>query len=110
MVLLDTSEWLKAENLTDEFTLVTFVDEGVIKKKEETEFDRDVFEITVRLPDGKEKPWTMNKSSINVCIKKFGADTEKWIGQTVQLKVVHEKVFGTFKNVIYVVDDVAKES
>ena len=102
MVELDLSLWLQAEDVEPEAVL-TFVDEGErgVIPKPEGENDIPTFEITVKLPDGKEKSWTMNLTSQRAVAKGYGTHTPDWIGKQVTVFVTTQNVRGTMKKVIY---------
>ena len=102
MVELDLSLWLTPEDVKPEAVL-TFVDEGergIISKPEGTA-DVDTFEITVKLPNGENRLWTMNKTSQRAVGKAYGAHTPDWIGKPVNVFVTTQNVMGTMKDVIY---------
>lgn len=81
--------------------VVTFKDEGVIRPAEETPFGREVFQITVELPNGEEKTLTMNRTSIRNISKEYGDDTKEWIGKQAVVTIVQQNVRGNLKDVIY---------
>ena len=102
MVDLDLDLWLTPEDIPAE-TVVYFIDEGeknVISKPGDEE-DIPVFNITVKLPDTKNKVWTMNKTSQRAVAKAYGTDTNLWINRPVTLFVTEQNVMGTMKKVIY---------
>lgn len=75
-----SSEFLRPEDVPDG-TVVTVVNEGHYRSPEETPFGREVFEIGVRLPNGKEKPWTMNKTTQKRMVQAHGDDSKNWVGK-----------------------------
>ena len=102
MVELDLSLWLQPDDVKPEATLY-FVDEGQngVIAKPEGEKDIETFEITVKLPDTKNKIWTMNLTSQRAVAKAYGTDTKLWINQPVDVFVTTQNVRGTMKEVIY---------
>ena len=102
MVELDLSLWLQAEDVEPE-AVIYFVDEGErgTIAKPEGEKDVETFEITVKLPDTKNKIWTMNLTSQRAVAKGYGTDTSLWINRPVDVFVTTQNVRGTMKDVIY---------
>ena len=102
MVELDLSLWLQPDDVKPEATLY-FVDEGQngIIAKPEGEKDVPTFEITVKLPDTKNKIWTMNLTSQRAVAKGYGTHTPDWIGKQITVFVTTQNVRGTMKKVIY---------
>ncbi len=99
MVKLDIPLYLKP-NSFEPGAIFKFVDAGKIRTKDETGFETDVFEITIKKGD-KEFVWTMNRTSQKNVASAHGKDTEKWIGKKVKLSKVEQTVFGKLKQVIY---------
>lgn len=81
---------------------VEFLDEGGINPKSETGLDNDLFEITIKLPNGEGRAWTMNKTSQRAVARQFGMDTTKWVGKKVRLMTVQQNINGQLKDVVYV--------
>ena len=102
MVELDLDLWLTPEDIKGE-TVVYFNDEGEkgIISKPEGEADIEVFNISVKLPDGSNKIWTMNKTSQRAVAKAYGTGTALWINRPVTLFTTTQNVRGTMKQVIY---------
>lgn len=99
---LDLSEWLKGEDVAPEAQL-RFADEG---KNTEIPQSGDLppkkaFEITVILPDGSKKVWTMNMTSQRAVAGAYGKDTKQWINKIVTVFTQAENVRGTVRSVIY---------
>lgn len=95
-----SSEFLRPEDVPDG-TLVTVVNEGHYRSPEETPFGREVFEIRVRLPDGKEKLWTMNKTTQKRMVDAHGDDSRNWIGKKIRIELTKQTVRGELKTVVY---------
>ncbi|NHV97970.1 MAG: hypothetical protein HA494_09365 [Thaumarchaeota archaeon] len=97
--LQDLEEYLTPEDVKDD--VVTFLDEGVYKKAEETPFGRPVFQISVKLPDGRVKIATLNRTSRKELAKAYGEDTKNWVGREARVTKVKQNVRGELKDVIY---------
>ena len=54
------------------------------------------------MPDHMIKSIRFNKTSLNTLAKKFGTETNRWIGQAVGLYTLPANVNGTIRQVIYV--------
>jgi len=102
LVELDLSLWLQPEDVEPE-AVIYFVDEGErgMIPKPEGEKDIATFEITVKLPNTKNKIWTMNLTSQRAVAKAYGTDTSLWINRPVDVFVTTQNVRGTMKDVIY---------
>ena len=99
---LDIEEFLRAVDIPKD-TNIVFVDagkKGVIRQGEGKE-DIPTFEIKVKLPDGTEKLWTMNKTSQRTIASVFGKNTDTWKGKTVTLFTTDQNVRGIMKKVVY---------
>ena len=102
MVELPITLWLKPEDVGTEAELV-FVDEG--KRSEipmgEGEPSRASFEITVRLPNGEPRSWTMNPTAQRATAQAYGLNTMGWIGKRVTAYTANVNVRGVMKRAIY---------
>ena len=101
MVKINTSEFLKASDLTGE-TLIQFVDEGKYvdsRFEDEAGNKKQNFNITVAIGED-EKTWTMNKTSQRAIADAYGSDTEKWVGRHAKLNVVKMLVGKEMKDVV----------
>lgn len=83
-------------------TEAEFIDEGKVVPKEETGFDSNTFDITIKLPNGAKRVWTMNKTSQRAVARHYGTDSKAWIGRKVVLHTSEQNVRGEMKKVIYV--------
>lgn len=72
-----------------------------MRPKAETGFDRDTAEIIVKLPNGKEKPLTLNRTSQKALAAKYGDESDEWKNQYALVKIALQSVRGTMKDVIY---------
>ena len=68
---------------------------------EESAFERTYVEIPVRLPNGQDKTWTPNKTSIRALAKVFGDDLDSWVGKKVKVNISRQNVRGEMKDVLY---------
>jgi len=68
---------------------------------EEATFGRSYLEIAVKLPNGKTKIWTPNKTTLKKLAKIFGDDSDTWIGKRVKLSVAKQNVHGEMRDVLY---------
>lgn len=93
-------QFLRPEDVQDG-DLVKILDEGEIRKKEDTRFERDVFNINIALSNGETRSWTMNKTTQKAIAAKHGKETKEWIGKKVRIKKIRENVRGTMRDVIY---------
>jgi hypothetical protein len=57
--------------------------------------------VTIKLPSGKKKVWTMNNTTYKLCITKFGLDEKKWIDKKIKLNKSRAPVNGVMRDVIY---------
>ena len=96
----DFEEFLNGSMVSDGDILV-LLNAGVFREPEETGLQRTVFQIRVRLPDGRTKTWTMNKTTRNRLAKAYGDDSESWLNRRARLKILQQNVRGEIKDVIY---------
>ena len=102
--LNDLSKFLKKGDLK-KGDILTFADGGSI---EEVDFSKakdgsgvkTVFQITVTLPNGKDKILTINKTSQGIISEKFGVETENWIGEEVEVDYIQQLCFGKLTDVL----------
>ena len=81
--------------------VVTFKDAGIIRSAEDTPFGREVFQVTIELPDESTKTLTMNRTSQRNIAKAYGDETEKWVNEKAVVTIVQQNVRGTMKDVVY---------
>jgi hypothetical protein len=81
-----SSRYLRADEVRDG-EVVEIVSEGRLRPAEESRFGRETFELDVRLPDGSEKVWTLNKTTLRRLAEAYGDDTKSWVGRKVRLTV-----------------------
>ena len=80
--------------------LIIFLDEGNYNTLPQDP-DREVLTFKVKIPSGEEKSISINKTSQIELIKAWGDDSKDWVNKKVSVKVVNQKVFKEFKDVIY---------
>jgi hypothetical protein len=100
MVKIKVCEWLRPADVRDG-DIVTIVDEGKNRTAEETPFNRDVFEISVKLPSGEVKTWTMNRTTQRKCAEAWGYESRAWINKKVRIQLREQNVRGVMRTVIY---------
>jgi len=94
------SAWLRSTDVEDG-DLVTITGEHRVRPAEETPFGREVIEVPVKLKDGTEKTWTMNKTTLRTLMEAWGSDTKNWVGKKVQIMIREQPVRGSLKKVLY---------
>lgn len=97
----DLDMWLTAEDIGEE-AIITFFDEGKYENIDVTDGVKRVFQITVTLPSGEQRLWTMNRTSRRKIARELGEDSVQWVGRKVKLYTALQNVFGKDKQVIYV--------
>jgi len=99
---LDIEEFLRPEDVGAEVEvkLVDAGKPGVIRGGEGVA-DTPTFEITVQLPSGDQKLWTVNKTSQRTLASVWGKNTDAWVGKVAKLFTTDQNVRGTMKKVIY---------
>jgi hypothetical protein len=96
----DHAEFLSGSMVKNE-DVVVLTNAGAFREPEETGLQRTVFQIDVRLPDGRKKVWTMNKTTRERLAQTYGDNTEDWINKSVRVQVLQQNVRGEVKSVIY---------
>lgn len=96
----DHQEFLNASMIEDGALLV-ILNEGEFKDPSITGLSRTVFHIDVRLPDGRTKIWSANKTSQKNLAKFYGDDTAGWVKKRVKMRIVEQNVRGEMKEILY---------
>ena len=101
----DLNTFLVASDVNDG-DLLTFKDAGNIKEVDYSEAKdgsdiQKVLQITLVLPNGKEKLVTLNRTSRNDIADKYTPETENWVGKTVKVEKVKQNVWGKVKDILY---------
>lgn len=99
MVRLEYKEYLKPEMLNELGNSAQIENAGVIRRKEETGFDKNSFEIEVKFSNGRVLTWNMNGTSQKRLGGAWGKDTEGWKGKTVHF-LKTESIFNGKKTVV----------
>ena len=87
--------------MVEEGDIIVLLDAGEYLSPEETQFDREVFQITVGLPDQRTKLWGMNKTTQRTLAAAYGDPTEGWVNKGVRIEITKQKVRGQTKDVLY---------
>jgi len=74
-------------------------EEGIIN--EDTPFGREILEIPLKLSNGVEKIYGMNKTSCGNLMEAYGEDTSSWKGKKIRFELLKQNVRGQMKEVIY---------
>lgn len=100
MPILDDVPYLTPNDLKtgDVFEILS---EGKFVSIDNKEESRESFVIDIKLLNGKELGYFMNKTSRLKFILEFGKDTTKWIGKKGIFEKIKQNVFGELKEVIY---------
>ena len=80
--------------------LITFLDAGKYNTLPQDP-DREVLTFKIELPSGEKKSISINKTSQIELTKAWTDESSKWIGKQARVKIVNQKVFKEFKDVIY---------
>ena len=80
--------------------LIIFLDEGKYNTLPQDP-DREVLTFKVKIPSGEEKSISINKTSQIELTKAWTDESSKWVGKKAKVKIVNQKVFKEFKDVIY---------
>ena len=96
----DHEEYLNATML-DNGDHVVLLDGGLFREPEETGLNKTVFQIRVKLPDGRAKTWTMNKTTRNRLAQAYGDNSESWVNRKARIEVLPQNVRGEIKQVLY---------
>lgn len=100
MVKIQISNWLNAEFVRNGHNYGKIKDAGKWVLAEEDKFGKDHQVLTIQFPDGTEKDWSLNFTSLKNLCKAYGDETERWAGQIVKFQLVKSNVNGTLKDSI----------
>lgn len=81
--------------------VLTVTDEPYIISAEQSKWGKERGRVTVRLPNGEKRTWTMNNTTWDKLIDAFGANPQGWIEKKVQLDIQMMNVRGEPKRVLY---------
>lgn len=96
----DLDEFLHGDTV-ENGAIVEIVGKAIFVSAEDSTFDRPYLQILVKLPNGKQKIWTPNKTSLRNLAKVFGDDTDLWAGKRAKITVAKQNVRGEMRDVIY---------
>ena len=99
---LDVDLFLRADDIKPEKeVLITNAGQHGKIPQEEGKPAVITFELGIRLPDGNDRTWTMNKTSQRTIATILGTNTDDWVGKTVTLYTVEQNVRGKIVEVVY---------
>lgn len=82
--------------------IVVMLNEGeFIEPSEGSAITRTIFQINVKIPDGRLKIWTMNKTTRKNLAKVYGDDSANWVNKKVELKVTTQSVRGELRDILW---------
>jgi len=96
----DLDEYLHGDGVADGDVL-EIVGKPIYIGVEDSMFGRAHLEIAVKLPSGKQKIWTPNKTTLKNLAKVYGDETSEWTGRKVHVELAKQNVRGEMKLVIY---------
>jgi hypothetical protein len=96
----DLDEYLHAEAVQDG-DIIEIVGKAHYVGADESTFGKAYLEIIVKLPSGKEKTWTPNRTTLKKLASTFGDDADLWSGKHVKLSIQEQNVRGEMRGVIY---------
>ena len=100
MKLKPASDFVVANKDVKTGDLITFLDEGKYNTLPQDP-DREVLTFKVKIPSGEERSISINKTSQLELEKAWTDESSEWIGKKARVKIVNQKVFKEFKDVIY---------
>jgi hypothetical protein len=80
---------------------IQILNEGEFVSPEDTGVRLPVFQISIKLPNGRTKTWSMNKTTRTRCAATWSDDSEEWIGKGLKIEKVKQNVQGTRRNVLF---------
>jgi len=96
----DFDEYLHADAVNDGDVL-EITGRARYVSSEEATFGRAYLEMKVKLPNGKAKIWSPNKTTLKKMARTFGDDTDAWIEKKVKIQIVRQNVRGEMRDVLY---------
>lgn len=100
MVKLDLEDYI-SHKLVKTDDVVVLLTAGAVIPAGESQFGKEEFNVSVKLPDGRTKLWTMNKTTQRALSEAWGDETEQWINKKVKVKVTEQSVRGEMKQVVF---------
>lgn len=108
----DLDEYLRAHAI-ENGAMIEITGRARYVSSEEAAFGRPYLEIRVKLPNGKSRIWTPNRTTLKKLAKVFGDDSDTWVGKRVKLSIVTQNVRGEMREIIYgdaVVEPIQREA
>jgi len=78
--------------------VVTIASSGAIQKFDD---GSQRLQLSVELPSGKTKLFTVNNTSRKALIEKYGDETDDWVDKKAKITITSQNVRGAMKKVIY---------
>ena len=100
MKLKRLSDFLAAQDV-ENGAVVTIIGEPTLRPAEETRFNKDVCIIKVKLMNGDQKDWTLNKITYHKLLDAFGDESKSWLNRQVVIRKTQQNVRGTMRDVLY---------
>jgi len=102
MVQLQLREYLSKDDFPKSGVMkALFLDAGVFGTAVFDGVESEKFEINIELTTGDHRTWTMNKTSQRAVAEIYGTETDKWVGQAVELFLMDANVSGKIRKVVY---------
>jgi len=95
-----TGNFLRPEDikaLKDKTAII--MQEGILN--EDTPFGKEQLEIPIKLSNGEEKIYGVNKTSAKNIAETYGDNTKDWINKKIRFEVLRQNVRGQMKDVVY---------
>ena len=81
--------------------IVTIVREPFVVSLENSKWGKARGRVTIKLPNGEERRWTMNVTTWDRLIDDYGAEPSMWMNKKIRLKKVRMVINGEYKPVLY---------
>lgn len=81
--------------------VVTVVREPFVVSAEKSKWGKARGRVTVRLPNGEDRRWTMNVTTWDRLIDDFGVEPSLWLNRKIRLKKEKMVINGDYKPVLY---------
>lgn len=94
----DISDYVVPGDDVKDGDTIMFVDAGRMHTYDD---GRQTIQFNVKLPSGKQKILSLNRTSAKNLKEVYGDKTEDWIGKEALISIVKMNVRGQLKNVIY---------
>lgn len=97
----DMNDFVTAGEDVKEGDEIEFLDGGSVAVLGTGADAHDVIQMKVKLPNGKEKKLSLNRTSMKNLSALYGSETESWQGKTAICTVISQNVKGTIRKVLY---------